>query len=75
MMTSQIFKYVDSSKIKKFKYLENETLSLFFLQIKHFFHDTLRAIIWQKKSFLVGYPLAKVIKEYIFLKHTKKKGK
>ena len=50
MMTSQILKFVDSSKIQKLKYLEKTTL--FFLQIKKIIQSTLRAIIWEK-SFLV----------------------
>ena len=36
----------DSTKIQKFKYLENVTS--FFLQIKKFIHHLLRAIMWQR---------------------------
>ena len=43
MMTSQILKFVDFTKIQKSSYLENET---FFLQIKNFIDYTSRATLW-----------------------------
>ena len=46
MMTSQILKSADFTKIQKSQYLENETL--FFLQIKKFINYTSRAILWQR---------------------------
>ena len=41
-MTSEILKFVDSSKTQKSKYLENE---IPFHQVKKSIHDKLRAII------------------------------
>ena len=46
MMTSQILKFVDFTKIQKSRYLENKTL--FFLQNnkKNFINNTSRATLW-----------------------------
>ena len=46
MMTSQILKFVDFTKIQKSRYLDNGTL--FLLQIKKFVNYTLIATLWQK---------------------------
>ena len=46
MMTSPILKSVDFTKIKKSRYLKNETL--FLLQIKMFIDCASRATLWQK---------------------------
>ena len=46
MMTSQILKSVDFTKIQKPRYLENKIL--FFLQIKKLITHTSRASLWQK---------------------------
>ena len=46
MMTSKIFKFVDSSKTRKYKYLKIET---FFYQIENFIHYTFMTIIGKKK--------------------------
>ena len=43
MMTSQILKSVDFTKIQKSRYLENETL--LFVQIKNFINYALRGIL------------------------------
>ena len=51
MITSQILKLVDFTKIQKSRYLENETL--FFLQIKKFINYTTRTTLWQKNRFVV----------------------
>ena len=45
MMTSKIFKFVDSSKTRKYKYLKIET---FFYQIENFIHYTFMTIIGKK---------------------------
>ena len=47
MMTSQISKFVDSSKQQQSKYLENVTL--FFLQIDKLIRYTFRALIWKRQ--------------------------
>ena len=43
MMTSQISKFMDFTKIQKTRYLENETL--FFLKIKRFINYTSSATL------------------------------
>ena len=50
MMTSQILKSTDFTKIQKSRYLENETF--FFFQIKKFINYTSRATLCQKNSFI-----------------------
>ena len=50
MMTSQILKSVNFTKIQKSRYLENGTL--FFLQINEFINYSTRATLWQKSSFV-----------------------
>ena len=49
MMTSEILKFVDFSKIQKSEYLENKTL--FFLQMKKYIDHKLRAMLRQKTVF------------------------
>ena len=49
MQRSQILKFVNSSEIQKYKYIENETS--FFLKKKKSLHDTLRAAVRQKIIF------------------------
>ena len=46
MLTSQMLKSGDFTKIQKSRYLENETL--FILQIKKFINCASRATLWQK---------------------------
>ena len=46
MMTTQILKFVNSTKTQKSNYLENETFSLL---TKKIIHDVL-SIIWQRKG-------------------------
>ena len=48
-MMAQVLKFIHFSKMQKSEYLENET---FFRQIKKFIHYKLRAMLWQKTSFL-----------------------
>ena len=52
MVTSQILKFVDFTKIQKSKYLESETL--FFLQIRKFINYTSRAKKCGKKNSFVA---------------------
>ena len=47
-MILQFLKFVDSPKIQKFKYLENET---FFFQIKKSIPETSMTVIFQKIVF------------------------
>ena len=54
LMTSQILKFGNFTKMQKFRYLKNETL--FFLQIKKFITSTSRATLCQKK-FVPELPL------------------
>ena len=46
MMTSQILKSVDFTKMQKSRHLENETL--FILQITKFINYSSRATLWQE---------------------------
>ena len=60
MITSQILKFVDFTKIQKSRYLENETL--FFLgkkkkKKKKFINYTSRATLWQKNTFVTEVTL------------------
>ena len=48
MMTSEILNSVDFTKTQKPRYLENETLFLFFIQIKKLVPYYSRATLWQK---------------------------
>ena len=49
MMKSQVVKFMDSLKTKKFKYLKNETQIL--TLIKELINCTFEAILWGKKDF------------------------
>ena len=57
MMTTQILKSVDFTKIQKSRYLEKETL--FFIQTKKFNNCTSRATLLQKTVLYRRQPLRK----------------
>ena len=61
MMTSQILKFVDSTKAQKSRYLENKTF--FLLQIKKFINYTSRATLLQKIVLQQRLPLKKASKQ------------
>ena len=50
MMTPQILKSVNFTKVQKSRYLEGKIS--FLLQIKKFINYTSRATLWQKNSFI-----------------------